>query len=602
VTELATNQDYGSVGTSPGETSAIVSGMMENWGNSLRLGLDSARQGKAMFEGDVGFLDNPALADRMNQGVMQGSGFENTWWGKNIDYFGHLVSVPGRSILGIDQFAKSMQYNMELETLMQRTAFNEAQAEGLAGRYGVMKGNDLSNRVEELAEQYRAKTPGWMTNQAMQTAKTNTFQEDLNGNLAKIDAMRRGNYYARTMVPFFKTPTNITLQAIRQSPFAVLSPTVRATVAGGGPDAALALSKAAMGSAIFAYFTDKAIRGMMTGAVPANLKGTMRDDWLRDNQPYSIKSGDGTWTSYDGVEPISWMMGIAADTAPMWSYLNSGEADHAVGTLARAAVNEMGRQPMWGALHQMVNAFDDLERGRTNSVSQFGSRMAASLLPIPQSLSNLGGEVDPIRRQTNDTIDEMRERIPWLKKDGLPTLDSYARPVVVPPGFLANEFPAYVRAEKGADPVVDEQKRLADTVGFQVPQIPKSIGGSADTGNLDAPEGLAYGAPVNPAQQNRWLELRANPGQGVPKLYDAVASLMKSDGKNGMPDYVNASDSARASMLHGLFMGYQELGRQALLTENDGLRSQVMAAYVGKVAQKVAGRPGAGGLSSAAAP
>jgi hypothetical protein len=49
-------------------------------------------------------------------------------------------------------------------------------------------------------------------------------------------------------------------------------------------------------------------------------------------------------------------------------------------------------------------------------------------------------------------------------------------------------------------------------------------------------------------------------------------------------------------------MGYQELGRQALLTENDGLRSQVMAAYVGKVAQKVAGRPGAGGLSSAAAP
>ena len=179
--ELGTGADYGSVGVAPGETSAIVSGMMDNWSSALKLGLDSAREGKPMFEGDVGFLDNPSLANRMNAGVMQGSGFENSWWGRAIDYYGHLVSIPGRSIVGVDQFAKSMQYNMELSTLVQRTAYNEAAADGL-------EGDELSNRIAELTDQYTEKTPGWMTDQAMNTAKVNTFQEDLQGRLAKIDA------------------------------------------------------------------------------------------------------------------------------------------------------------------------------------------------------------------------------------------------------------------------------------------------------------------------------------------------------------------------------------------------------------------------------
>jgi hypothetical protein len=588
--ELATGADYGSIGVAPGETQAMISGMMENWGNALKLGLDSAREGKPMFEGEVGFLDNPNLANRMNAGVMQGSGFENTWWGRAIDYYGHLVSIPGRSIVGVDQFAKSMQYNMEVNTLAARTAFSEASAEGL-------EGEELSSRIAELSDGYLQETPGWMTDQAMNTAKVNTFQEDLQGGLAKIDQLRRSSYYARTMVPFFKTPTNITLQAIRQSPFAVLSPTVRATAAGGGPDAAIALSKAAMGSAIFAYFTDKAIRGMMTGAIPANLKGTMRDDWLRDNQPYSLKGADGKFISYEGIEPLSWMMGMAADTAPIWSYLNHGEADHAVGVLARAVVNELGRQSMWGMLHMAVNAFDDLERGRTTSLGQAGSRMAASLMPIPQSVSNIGGAVDPIRRQTEGIIDEMRNRIPWLKSGGLPTLDSFGRPVIVPPGFLANEFPAYINATKNADPVVDEMMRLSKTVGFQAPQIPHAIGGAADTGNLDEPEMMTYGAGITPAEQNRWLEVRNDPApKQMPTLYQTADKVIKSD------EYQGASDSSRANMLHAIFTGYQHLGQQRMVAEDDGLRARVMAAYTGKQAGRVAGRAGAGGVASVGAP
>ena len=190
-------------------------------------------------------------------------------------------------------------------------------------------------------------------------------------------------------------------------------------------------------------------------------------------------------------------------------------------------------------------------------------------------------------------IDEMRNRIPWLKSGGLPTLDSFGRPVIVPPGFLANEFPAYVSAKKGADPVVDEMVRLANTVGFQAPQIPKAIGGAADSGNLDEPEMMNYGAGITPAEQNRWLEVRNDPAPGnMPTLYETASKIIKSD------QYQSASDSSRANMLHAAFTGYQHLGQQRMLADDDGLRARVMAAYAGKAANRASGRPGAVALGA----
>lgn len=579
--EVGTGQDYGSVGVAPGETQAVVRGMMENWSDSLKLGLDSAREGKPMFEGDVGFFDQPnAQADN----IMTNSGFENTWWGRAIDYYGHLVSVPGRAIIGTDQFSKSMQYSMELNALATRQGYIEAQAQGL-------EGSELSAKAQELAQGYLEETPGWMSDQAMQTAKVNTFQEDLQGSLAKLDAFRQSSYLTRTLMPFFKTPVNITLQGIRQSPLAPTSGVWRDTVVGGGPEAAIALSKTALGSAVMAYFTYHVLKGNITGDVPANLKGTAREDWLADHDRYSIRSGspdDQRWTSYGGLEPISWLLGLAADSAPMFSYLEEGDVEHATGVLARAAVNEMGRQPMWGALHMVVNALDDVERGKTTSLGQVGSRMAAGL--IPSNVANLAGGIDPVRRQTEDLMSTLRNRIPWLKEGGLPTLDSFGRPSTVPPGFMWNEFPAYVSTRmKQADPVVDEMVRLNGSIGFEPPQVPKSIGGPADADNLDSPEGSVYGATLTPAERNQWLEARGNtpnPDDGR-KLYDAVSHLMQSD------QYQESSDARRADELHKLFTGYQHMAQGRMLAENDDLRGRVMAAFASKVHARTEGRTAA---------
>ena len=577
--ELGTGQDYGSLGVAPGETLATIRGMMDNWSDALKIGLDSAREGKPMFEGDVGFFDNPTAVTDYNS-VMGGSGFENTWWGRAVDYYGHLVSIPGRAIIGVDQFSKSMQYNMELNALAQRQGQIEALGEGATG-------SELSARASALALGYIDKTPGWMSDQAMNTAKVNTFQEDLQGSLAKLDAWRQSNYLTRTLMPFFKTPVNITLQGIRQSPLAPMSGVWRDTMAQGGPEAAIAASKTALGSAIVAYFAYHVLKGNITGGVPPNLKGTAREDWLVDHDAYSIRSGpesDTRWTSYEGLEPLSWLLGMTADAAPAFSYLSDGETSHAVGVLARAAVNEIGRQPMWGALHQLVNSLDDIERGKTTSIGQLGSRMAAGL--IPSSAANLAGGIDPIRRQTQDFVSTMRNRIPWLKEDGLPTYDSFARPNYVPPGFMWNEFPAYVSTKmKQADPVVDEMSRLNGTVGFQPPQIPKAIGGPADSGDMDSPTMEVYGASLTPAERNQWMEMRADPQpETVPKLYDAVSSLMKSD------EYQEASDAQRANILHEVFTGYQHMAQGRLLAANDSVRGRVMAAYADKVRAHTMGR------------
>lgn len=561
-----------------GEAHAMARGMIENFGSALKTGLDSAREGKPMFEGDVGFLDNPSGA--VGDSLMGGSGYEGTWWGRAIDYYGHLVSVPGRAIIGVDQFSKSMQFNMEIEALAHRQGMAEAAGEGLSG-------TEQAARAEELANGYLKKTPGWMNDQAMQTAKINTFQQDLEGQLAGFDAIRKKSFLLRTLAPFFKTPVNITLQGIRQSPLAPMSGVWRRTVAGGGPEAAIALSKTALGSAIGAYLTYHVLKGNITGGIPANLKGTMRDDWLKDHEPYSIKSGDGSYHSYQLFEPAAWLLGMVADAAPSWAYMDSATADHAHGSLAQAVVNEINRQPMWGALHMLVHALDDVDKGRSNasSIGEVGSRMVAGL--IPSMAANLAGGIDPVRRQTEGVFQDIRNRIPFLKEDGLASLDSFGRPAIVAPGFMANEFPAYVSTTKKPDSVVDEMIRLKNAVGFEPPQIPPSIGPhiTADAEDQNA-EDAKYGAKLSPAEQNRWNELRNEPRKGMPTLYDSLAKRIEE------PSYLAQSNAQQATEWHQRFTGYQQMGHDALLNESEGVRGRMMAAYVGKGKARTQGRPG----------
>ena len=233
---------------------------------------------------------------------------QDKWLGKAIDYYGTAVTLPGRALMAEDEFFKGVLYRMELNTLITRrskTVYRESLDSG-------MPEADALARAEAETISLFQNPPRDLDEAAVLFAQKGTFTADLPPALKNLQ--ETFNHPAlKIVVPFFKTPANIGLQVIERTPFAPLSSQWREEIAKGGVYRDMALAKVTLGSAVLATFAALAGEGSMTGRGPA--RKADRDALIRDGwQPYSLKIG-GKYYSYNGMEPISALMAVAADYA-----------------------------------------------------------------------------------------------------------------------------------------------------------------------------------------------------------------------------------------------------------------------------------------------
>jgi hypothetical protein len=232
----------------------------------------------------------------------------DTWLGKGLDYYGTAITLPGRALMTQDEFFKGVFYRMEINaqvTRRSKAVYRESLDAGLSE-------SEAAAKAMLEAESLLANPPADLDEIAMNFAQKGTFTAELPPALKSLQGVF--NHPAlKVVVPFFKTPANIGLQVIERTPFAPLSSQWREEVAKGGIYRDMALAKVTMGSAILATFGAAAAEGAITGRGPgrkADREAAMRDGWM----PYSIRVGD-EWVSYQGMEPISALLAIAADYA-----------------------------------------------------------------------------------------------------------------------------------------------------------------------------------------------------------------------------------------------------------------------------------------------
>ena len=230
------------------------------------------------------------------------------WLGKAIDYYGTAVTLPGRALMAEDEFFKGVLYRMELNTQITRRAksvYRDAIDAGLTEA-------DAMAKAESEAVALFQNPPGDLDAAAQQFAQRGTFTADLPENLKNVQQVF--NHPAlKVVVPFFKTPANISMELIERTPFAPLSGRWRDEMAKGGIYRDMALAKVTLGSALLATFGSMASEGLITGRGPerkADREALERDGW----RPYSLKIGDNYY-SFSGMEPISAFLAIAADYA-----------------------------------------------------------------------------------------------------------------------------------------------------------------------------------------------------------------------------------------------------------------------------------------------
>ena len=342
-------------------------------------------------------------------------------------------------------------------------AFRQALAEGLEGL-------PLSKRVTEII----ADPPDDIRLASVDAANYQTFTRELGEGgragmkfLTKFPALR-------LIVPFVRTPANIVKFMGERTPLAIASKGIRADIFAGGAKRDLALARISMGSMIMATVASMTASGLITGGGPHDpaLKSIKRNTgW----QPYSMRIGD-KYYSYNRLEPIGMLFGVAADTAEIMGQVGEEES----GELALAAVMAFAKNvtsKTWlRGTSEAIRALEDPQRYGKRFLQGYAKTL------IPTGVSQVARLMDPQIRSIYhpggfwfETYNAIKSRVPGWSKSLPPRRNLWAQPIVLEGGLGPDIMsPIYTSTEKRS-PIDNELVRLK--YGARMPATTQKIMG-----------------------------------------------------------------------------------------------------------------------------
>jgi hypothetical protein len=411
---------------------------------------------------------------------------------KGINFYGKAVTLPGRALMAEDEFFKGVFYRTEFNRLALRrgkSVYREALEAGDDEVTAIAKSQaEVTSIMKD--------PPADLDEAAMQAARRSTFTMDLPPALKSIEPAFQ-HPIVKMVAPFFRTPSNIALEVIERTPFAPISSRFRDDFMQGGAVRDLALAKMTMGSALLATFASMGGEGMITGRGPgrkADREALLREGW----QPYSLVlpkdmfggqverlgsmgkvsvSDDKIYVSFNGLEPISAFMAMAADYAEYSRYEDDA-----------GKVEEVFMGGLYGMYHYM------------------------SQQPFLQGISDLASALTGTIPNTNKAVESVVNG--WTKTFG---------------SFAVGGSPAgvYSSAVAGIERFLDPNSSDVSTAGLDLPMGVKGfyeglkkyqsrVPGMSD--NIPVRLNL-WGDPVQVGQGNAYelvLPTRISPGQFSP--------------------------------------------------------------------------------------
>jgi len=410
---------------------------------------------------------------------------------------GELIRIPLRLMGAEDVLVKTMYERGELSGLAIRKAFDE----GL---------NPLTREFAERVTALKDAPTEEMAAAASQAAVRMTFNAPL-GEKGVALQLFVTKWNLQWMLPFIRTPINITKEVARMSPFAPMVGEWRADIRQGGAARDRAIAEVVLGSGIMALTMAYAFAGQITGSGspdPGKQRGKAGVE-----QPVSIRIGD-KWYEYGRIEPIGTLMNLSADMSLAWDHMTEEEKDKLPKILARAFANAVTNKTFLEGITNVIEAMSD----PTRFAPRFIQRMAGSL--VPNIIGQPTAMADPVVREVNSSLEAIMARIPGFRQQLLPKPDWLGQPI---PTKERIGVIGPVRIQ----PVSEDKVRLeAARLGISMASPPKKthVGkGTGKLGDVDlTPEETNTFARVGGEMAHRILgNIVASPG------YDQIPDLVK---------------------------------------------------------------------------
>ena len=393
-------------GVQPGEAAEMLYGFFSGMGDGLRAARKAWQTGKPsdVFT-KLEDVPVPAItAEHLGlSGVL----------GKVVDAIGTLYRMPTRALLAEDEFFKTINKIMELRAL----GLREGKVQGLAGK-------ELAEFIENTVrnpDQYKLNT-------AVDAARYSTFTSEL-GSVGRgiqqwLSAPNAGmRLMGRLLMPFIRTPANVSKQMVHNSPLAVLSGKYWSDVAAGGARAQMAQARLMLGTAVIMTTVHQTLNGNITGYGPVDPE--LRSTWLANNKPFSIripteavnfadglgmtveKTQDGSsWISYSRLDPVGMILGTVASATEGFGMYPAEEWGDTILQTGLAMSKTTFDKTFFTGITGAIEFFSD-PMGQGGK--QWLERQAGSLV-VPAFVTGVTRTIDPIWHEVDGMWEAVKSR------------------------------------------------------------------------------------------------------------------------------------------------------------------------------------------------
>ena len=445
-----------------------------------------------------------------------------------------LATAPGRMLMSEDEFFKAWGYRMELNALSYRNAQEMARAGASA--------EDIARSTRELM----ANPPDDIRFAAEKMAQVQTFTDPVQGTMGQLGAAIQGTIFGRMMLPFFRTPYNITKAAIERTAPGGMFAAMRAPP---GPARDVAIARVALGSSISAITASWYTEGKITGSGPAdtNLRRAMEDvgwkkwsfvmpkegvdnpRWLQIGNSKILHPDDVEYISYHRMEPISMVLAMTADITERFAYPRIGQqgteeiAMSGVGVVYEYLKDQSFLQG-FANIAQLLTV-DPAKGGwqASRAIQDLvGSQMpGSSLLATYERLQDptleniLPDRNEPLGlRDVTAGLRRMSSRLPWTDKSGVPPLrDRFGELRSAKNARVVDTiFPPFVADIVGDDP----RTTGADPIKVRLVKLGMPV---------TMPGRSIDGVKLNDIEYDAFVMAASFP-EGAPSFYEALEGLM----------------------------------------------------------------------------
>lgn len=357
---------------------------------------------------------------------------------KPAEALGELVRLPTRVSVAVDEFSKAFFRRMEINALKYRYAYGMSDDQF---RKLNMRDN-LDATPEEIAAARQAlvsklqaidfQDENWMTKMRLaglereaasitQFAKENTFQADL-GKVGNTLTKLRNDYPLLSFViPFIKTPINITKDFFRYTPGSALA-------YAGTDKFSNVVAKNLMGLATISSIIGLYESDTITGHHSDKERATKEAAGIPE---MSIKIGN-QWYDYSRIEPVSSTLGFTLDVMSRYKDLvregKDDEANKLVSGFMSVMRDNLVEKTFLAGIANFVMAATDAERYGP----QILNNTVGSL--VPAVVGSVARLQDPVNKEVDSAVASLMNRIPGLREE-LPTkFDILGQPKTVAPG------------------------------------------------------------------------------------------------------------------------------------------------------------------------